>query len=250
MNLKGMIAMSREYWNDIELEKTKAYWVEDVSDLKLLHFLQNETNLQKCFQDAVGFANQFNGGVCGHVLDIGAGVAWTSALLSRIDKVESITATDYSEHRLNKIAPIVFKQLGGNERKFIPVVGDFLDLDFPINHYRTILFCQCLYMFPDLDKVLDKVSGLLAPDGILMVVCERITLEYSIYSINGFKKKLRQLLKGRADSSGNHNYEDRDYRCAIEKAGLNYRFQLLKYPVYPKNNTWKAGNHFGIKAKG
>lgn len=71
--------MSREYWNDIEIEKTKAFWVEDVFDLKLLHFLQNETNLQKCFQDGVGFAGQFDGGICGHILDIGAGVAWRMA---------------------------------------------------------------------------------------------------------------------------------------------------------------------------
>jgi hypothetical protein len=55
---------------------------------------------------------------------------------------------------------------------------------------------------------------------------------------------------GRSDKSGNYFYEDREYRVAIEKAGLGYKFQLLDYPVYPNNSTWKAGNHFGIKAKG
>ncbi len=61
---------------------------------------------------------------------------------------------------------------------------------------------------------------------------------------------MKQLILGRSDKSGNYFYEDREYRVAIEKAGLGYKFQLLDYPVYPNNSTWKAGNHFGIKAKG
>lgn len=67
--------MSYEYWNDIEIEKTKPYWIKDASDTKLLNFIQKDTNLQKCFQDSLDFAKHFNGGVKGHVLDVGAGVA-------------------------------------------------------------------------------------------------------------------------------------------------------------------------------
>ena len=102
--------MGYDYWNDIEYEKTKPYWIEDESDMKLLNFIQKETNLQRCFQDAL----------------------------------------------------------------------------------------------------------------------------------------LAHSLKGRADSSGNQFYV-KEYRNAIENAGLNYEFQLLDYPVYPKIKTLKAGNHFGIK---
>lgn len=240
--------MSVDYWNNTEIEKTKPYWVEDESDLKLLHFLQEETNLKKCFQEAVMYAEQF-GGVRGHVLDIGAGVAWTSALISGLDKVESVTATDYSEHRLKKIAPIIFKQLSGNEKKFKPIIGDFLKLEFQANHYQTVLFCQSLYMFPDINKVLEKASKLLAQGGIIMIVCERITQEFPFYSIIGLTRTLKRLLKGRQDSSGNYFYDDKEYRSAIINSGLTYKFQLLDYPVYPGSSTLKAGNHFGIKAK-
>jgi len=240
--------MNYDYWNDIEKEKTKVYWIEDESDLKLLKFLQKETNLQRCFHDAVNFAKQFNGGVRGHVLDVGAGVAWTSALLSKIDIVESVTAIDYSEHRLMKIAPIVFKQLKGDERKFNPIVGDFFKLDLQMNYFQTIVFCQSLYMFPDLNSVLTNVSKLLTPDGFVIVACERISREFTVYSIDYLKKKLGQLLKGRADSSGKHSYIDKEYRSTIENTGLNYKFQLLDYPI-SLNSTLKAGNHFGIKGK-
>lgn len=104
-------------------------------------------------------------------------------------------------------------------------------------------------MFKNIDKVLEKVSNLLVSGGLLIVACERITPEYPLYSINHLKKILVYLLKGRADSSGNHFYVDKEYRNAIENAGLNYEFQLLGYPVQLKNKTLNAGNHFGIKSK-
>lgn len=239
--------MSFDYWNSIEIEKTKPYWIEDKSDLKLIHFIQTETNLQKCFEDAVVFSTQFEGGVHGHILDVGAGVAWTSALLSKLEKVDSVTAIDYSKHRLLKIAPIVFEQLNGDISKFKPIIGDFLNLDFKTLEFDIVLFCQSLYMFPSLDEVLARVSKLLVPGGIIMVVCERITPELSFFSVNGLKRRLKRFLRKRVDSSGNYSYEDKEYRHAIVNASFAYWFELLDYPVYPKGNLLNAGNHFGIK---
>lgn len=241
--------MKDKYWNDIENEKTKPCWIEDQLDMKLLNFIQKETNLQRCFQDALDFANHFGGGVKGHVLDVGAGVAWTSAIISESKYIESVTAIDYSKHRIKDIAPIVFSQLGGNQNKFKSIVGNFLEKDFPLKKYDIIVFCQSLYMFPHIDVVLEKVSDILAPGGLVLVACERITPDCPIYSLNRLKKKMVHVIKGRADLSGNHFYVDKEYRNAIENAGLNYEFQLLDYPVYLKKKTLKAGNHFGINAK-
>lgn len=241
--------MSYEYWNDVKNEKTKPYWIEDESDMKLLNFIQKETNLQKCFQDALDFANHFGDGVKGHVLDVGAGVAWTSAILSKSKIVESVTAIDYSEHRLKDVTPIVFSQLKGDDNKFKSIIGDFLEIDFPLKKYDTIVFCQSLYMFPHIDAVLKKVLDILAPGGLVLVACERITPDYPIYSLNHLKEILVHAIKGRVDSSGNQFYVDKEYRNAIKNAGLNYEFQLLDYPVYLKNKQLKAGNHFGIKTK-
>lgn len=242
--------MNYDYWNNIEIEKTKAYWIEDKSDLKLVHFIQSETNLQRCFQDAVAFSTQWRGEVRGHILDVGAGVAWTSALLSKLGQVDSVTAMDYSEHRLFQIAPIVFEQLDGDISKFKPIIGDFSAFDFAIlqqGKFDIVLFCQSLYMFPFLDEVLAKVSKLLVPDGMIMVVCERITPELPFFSINSFKRQLKRLLRRRTDLSGNHYYEDKEYRNAIVNAGFKYHIQLLEYPVYLKSNLINGGNHFGIK---
>lgn len=238
--------MSYNYWNNIEIEKTKAYWIEDESDLKLVYFIQSETNLQRCFQDAVAFSMQFDGGGCGRILDVGAGVAWTSALVSQIPSVQQVIATDYSRHRLLRIAPIVFKQLNGNRLKFDTLLGNFLDIKFEDRYFDVIIFCQSLYMFKDLRVVMEKVRSLLVPDGILIVACERITRSYTIFSPKFYLRKLRHMIRGRADTSGKHYYIDSEYKDAIVKSGLEYHFQLLGYPVFFGRNLM-AGNHFGVK---
>lgn len=239
--------MGINYWNDIELEKTKPYWIEDDSDPKLLNFLKTDTNLLRCFEDSILFCNEFLGSVKGNVLDVGSGVAWSSAVISRIKDVDSITANDYSEHRLTKVAPLVFKQMGGDKSKFRTLVGDFMEMEFPAGSYDVILFCQALYMYQDLDSVLKKVFSMLRENGVLMVVCERITPEYSKSSPQYYFRKIKQILKGRSDHSGNNFYVDSEYKNAIRRAGFDYRFQLLDYPVYPSTRQINAGNHFGLK---
>jgi SAM-dependent methyltransferase len=241
-----MTKSEMEYWNDIENEKGKSYWIEDESDRKLLNFIREQTNLERCFMDSLHFAKDFSDGVYGNIIDIGAGVCWSSAIISKMDNVESVTSVDLSEHRLLKIAPLVFRQLGGNYEKFKPIVDDFLTGPLPTNHYNVAVFCQALYMFPNLDMVLKRVYELLVPGGLLIVACERITPEYPLFSVKGIKRKTIHLLKGRADLTGNNFYTDGEYRSSIKKNGFTYKFQLLDYPLYANNLYLNAGNHFGI----
>ncbi|WP_319508434.1 class I SAM-dependent methyltransferase [uncultured Methanolobus sp.] len=244
-----MTKSEMEYWNDIESEKQKAYWIEDESDLKMLKFIREQTNLERCFADSLHFAKDISDGIYGNIIDIGAGVCWSSAMISKMGNIESVTSVDLSEHRLLKIAPLVFKQLGGDYEKFRPIVADFLKSPLPNNHYNVAVFCQALYMFPDLNMVLKRVSELLVPGGLLIVACERITPEYPICSVKGIKRKAIHRLKGRADSTGNNFYTDCEYRNSIKKNGFTYKFQPLDYPVYPNNPYLNAGNYFGICCK-
>lgn len=234
-----------KYWNDIEEEKKKAYYIEDKSDYKIVNYITNETNLKRCFEDALKFAASI-GEIKGHIIDIGAGVAWTSALISRIPSVQSVTAVDFSEHRLMKIAPIVFEQLQGDSDKYQPILGDFLQFDHE-ELFDVAIFCQSLYMFPNLDKTLAKIRGLLVKGGLIIVACERIVSFYPWYSPRYILRKTKHLIRGRGDSTGNYAYEDWEYRGAMERAGFAYYFQLLGYPVYKNAKQITAGNHFGIK---
>src|ERR1017187_7940652 len=53
----------------------------------------------------------------GRILEIGAGVAWLSAELSKQPRVVEITATDSSPKLLKEQAPKVFKMLDANAAK-------------------------------------------------------------------------------------------------------------------------------------
>jgi ubiquinone/menaquinone biosynthesis C-methylase UbiE len=234
-----------KYWNDIRREENKPYYIEDKSDYKLLNFLEKETNLKTCFEDAIKFASTI-GEIKGRVIDVGVGVAWTSALLSRIQSVQSVVGMDFSEHRLMKIAPIVFDQLEGEHNKFVPVLGEFINYEFE-ELFDVVIFCQSLYMFPDLEETLAKTRDILMKGGLLIVACERIVVSYPFYSPYYFRNKIKQFIRGRADTSGNYRYEDKEYRSAIKDAGFKYYFQLLDYPIFKGVNSIAAGNHFGVK---
>ncbi|UCE06630.1 MAG: class I SAM-dependent methyltransferase [bacterium] len=236
----------RDYWNDIEAEKSKPYYIEKVSDPKLIGFLRHESNLERCFLDGLDFAKKLGNGIGGNVLDVGAGVAWTSALMSRISSVQKVIAIDYSTHRLLNIAPLVFEQLQGDRSKFDIVVDDFLRFECEENQFDVIIFCQALYMFKDLDKVMYKIRKLLKQSAVLIVACERITKTYSIFSPKYYLRNLRYLISSRADDSGNNFYDDVEYKTAINNCGLKYCFQLLDYPLHP-GGSLMAGNHFGVK---
>lgn len=236
----------KKYWNDLDIERKKPYWIENPDDNKLQIFLKEKTNLFRCFNDAIVFVEEHLGGVRGHVLDIGAGVAWTSAVVSKIPSVKTVTAVDCSEHRLKHIAPTVFKQMQGNISNFIPIVDMFNVSNFKNKNFDIIIFCQSLYMFPFMNRLVKETAELLVPQGVLMVVAERITPEISPFSIRYLKQTLSNLIYGRDDDSGNYYYTDREYRKSILKAGLKYYFQLLDYPVFPDLSIM-AGNHFGVK---
>jgi ubiquinone/menaquinone biosynthesis C-methylase UbiE len=237
------------YWNDIEQEKSKPYFLEDENDLKLIKFLQQETNLQKCFEASLEVGIKGLGFVKSRILEIGVGVAWTSALLSRIPDVEEIYGIDVSEHRLKNIAPIVFKQFGGDCSKFKPLCASFLEMELGHEQFDCVIFVQSLYMFSDITNVLRKVHQVLKPQGGVIVACEGITTAHALHSLAYLKQTCRRIVKGRADCSGNHFYNEREYQKALEKAGFQYYTQYLNYPVY-KNSPSHNRNHFGSKNPG
>lgn len=251
----------RKYWNSVEAERGKAFNITSKDDLKLLRWLREQTCLERCFRDAMSYSNNHFGGIRGQVLDVGAGVCWSSAIMANLSSVEQVTAIDYSEHRLSLITPIVLEQFGTNPLKVRRIVGDFHLYPFDENSFDVVLFCQSLYMFPDLDSTLKKVFSLLKPGGQLIATCERLSdSPYQLLKSGRIKEFLfasRQLLLEKAgftksvipsDSSGRFSYLDRHYRKSISTAGLVYHYQPLDYALYP-NVPVLAGNHFGLKGR-
>ena len=73
------------YWNDVELERNKEFWVTDKDDRKLFESLQ-ATGLfdeYRILQSKLEEKSLLRGSV----LDVAAGVCWTCALLSKCEQV-------------------------------------------------------------------------------------------------------------------------------------------------------------------
>mgnify|MGYP001615643157 CR=1 FL=1 len=247
------------YWNDEALERHKPYWVEDPADRRLLDYLQTGTNLLRSFEAGLAYADEHFAAVRGAVLDLGAGVCWTSAVVSRWPRVQKVHALDYSEHRLLKIAPLVFEQLGAATEKIERHRRPMSPLSSSDESTDLAIFCQALYMNRDPEKILQEVHRVLRPGGVAMITCESIVPSRSSagrwvhqalrlwrYPVGTW----REVLADRApDASGRYQYVDRDYAAFITNAGLRLVRQHLDWPVF-KHSPVGAVNYFGVKDRG
>lgn len=234
------------YWNDREIEAKKPYAVQSPADDRLMKYLRQDSMLERCFLDGVRYLQGALGRDPARVLDVAAGVCWTSALVTKIFPEARVAAVDFSEHRINDLAPIVIEQLQGDAARIERICGDFFAYR-PAEQLDAVVFCQALYMFEKPADALRHFATLLRPGGAIYIACERIVPEYPLLSVRHWRRKAALIVKGRADASGRYMMLDRDYECAIRAAGLEYRFQKLDYIQHP-GNPWLAGNYFGVKA--
>lgn len=245
-----------QYWNDVEAEKKKPYYITSNEDQKLLRWLREESNFERAFSDALSYASSNLGGLKGRVLDVGAGVCWTSAIMASRYPTEEVMAIDLSQHRLNLIAPFVLDQFGVSSSKIKRAVGDFLKHPFVNDTFDAIVFCQAACMFHDLTKIMIRCYELLKPEGYVIIACEKTapvvnSLQFVKSLIKRIDAKMRAVSARSVpkDATGRYDYLDKHYKDAILSAGLTYHYQRLKYPLLPKASSTFTGNYFGVKSK-
>lgn len=245
----------RAYWNDEAIERCKPFWIEDASDQKLLRYLRVETNLERCFRNGLAFVERELGGIGSRVLDLGAGVCWTSAILSCRPEVARVDAVDCSEHRLFKLAPLVLAQYQAEDGKIVRHLGEMADVPVPAGSVDLAVFCQALYMSDRPVEMLARLRPLLRPGGVVMVSCEAITRPTARWrrlarrlrhAWRGLRdRRARRPLEARPDASGRHGYVDAQYRRFLVDAGYRLRVQALDYAVFPYAPA-PTMNYFGV----
>ncbi len=244
------------YWNDEAVERGKPYWIEDINDRRLLDFLQAGSNLLRCFEAGLAFADEKFNAVRGTVLDVGAGVCWTTALVSRWPQVTKVHALDFSSHRLFKIAPLVFEQFGAIGEKIERHCAPMAPLPFPDESADLVIFCQALYMNDRPDDVLGDTYRALRSGGVVLVTCESI--EEPELWFRRWRRRAATLLgsrlgdRGRVvagrlpDISGRYQYFGEDYAAFITSAGFTCVRQRLDYPLFKDSHVLTV-NYFGVK---
>jgi len=213
-----------EYWNNIEEEEKKVWWIESEKDLKVKKYLKN-SGLEEEFELAVNSCN-----IKGNVLDLAAGTCWTSALLSKKKEVEKVDSVEFSHHRIDKLAPNTIASLDGDSSKINRILGSFYDIKRSDDYYDTIILSQAyhhaqypLKLFHECDRVLKK-------GGSIVIIGEHI-----IGFKRVFRRFIKKLLSGKlftniheefynhSDPLGDHSYLIGDYKFTFYAYDYDYK---------------------------
>jgi len=178
------------FWNDEEIEHEKAYNIQDGQSEKLLRYLRDETTYYDQCEAVVNFARDLGLKIQGTGIDVAAGVCWTTALLSKIESVDTQYAIDISKHRLFKLAPLVIKEFGGKSNKIIKVFGSFYDIRLPDASVDFCMMCQAFHHADDPWRLLRELHRVLKPGAPVLVIGET-----PIYPLQLLKKRIKNVIK-------------------------------------------------------
>lgn len=93
----------------------------------------------------------------GSVLDLGGGIGWLSAYLSKMDRVDRILFLDSSKYYINHMLPHVFQEMGGRIEKVTPVEGLFSPLLLDDNILDAVVACAALHHADNMETVLQEI---------------------------------------------------------------------------------------------
>jgi len=177
-----------DYWNNIEEEKKKELWIENGNYEKFLAELQKSGFLTE-FQDMLSLL-QNKKLLKGDLLDLAAGVCWTSSILSRIKSVARIDALDFSRHRLEILAPEVFKAFNAEISKIQTIFGSFYDIKSPEKSYDGIVMTRSFHHAEKPLSLLIECDRVLKPGGFIA-----LTGESPVSKFRYFKRIVKIFLK-------------------------------------------------------
>jgi SAM-dependent methyltransferase len=151
------------YWNDIEAEKKKEWWIEGGDYERCRRYLR-DSKLMLEYEQAEAFIREMPRREL-RVGDLAAGTGWTSALLSRMDAVAEVHSVEISEHRIERLFPHSVTMFNGVGRKIRRYLGSFYDLKLPDAYLDVVFLSQAfhhadrpLQLMMECDRVL-KAGG-------------------------------------------------------------------------------------------
>lgn len=221
------------YWNNIDEEKKKPWWIEAGDYAKCLDYLESSRLLFQYRE-----SEKFIGGSRGNALivaDLAAGIGWTSALLSKLPQVSQVHAVEISKHRLGPLFEHSVKMLAGEESKIFRHLGSFYDLHFENNSIDLIYLSQAFHhadkplrLLVECDRVL-KNKGRIVLVGEHYIGAKRVLRRFLLTLLR--RKKLTTdfyELFPPDEVLGDHYYRRSDYYFMFGAMGYDVRHQALE----------------------
>ena len=106
------------------------------------------------------------------VLSIACGSCWLEARAFCDFDFHHLTGLDYSKHRITKLAPVVLKNYGIDQYQFDLIPSDLFEYDFQGSKFDVIILNQAFHHFEDPQALLDVISSVAMPDGLIFITGE------------------------------------------------------------------------------
>ena len=223
---------SSKYWNDIETEKTKEWWMAEGNYERCKKYLKESGLLEEYYTAESYITGDTKQSL--RILDLAAGIGWTSALLSKLQNVSEVHAVEISNHRLSELFEHAFKMLDGEEVKVSRYLGSFYDIHLEDQSMDVIFLSQAFHHADKPFKLLSECDRVLRGGGKMLLVGE--------HNI-GPKKIMRRffacLVKQRKiftnfynlfppdDILGDHYYRRSDYYFLLGGYGYQVRHEIM-----------------------
>jgi SAM-dependent methyltransferase len=229
---------SSAFWNDVEIEKLKEWWIDDQNPARSTGYLETSGLLEEYhLAERLIVAGYERARL--ELLDLAAGVGWTSSLLSKLQCVGNVHAVEISEHRLGELFEKWSKLLNAESHKIKRYLGSFYDLRFPNASMDVVFMSQAFHHAHSPLRLLLECDRVLKKGGRIILVGE-----HHIAPLMIMRRILANLIKRRRFSTnfyelfppdvvgGDHYYRIADYYFLFGSLG----YSLQHYPVKNSGN--------------
>ncbi|MCW8899134.1 MAG: methyltransferase domain-containing protein [Gammaproteobacteria bacterium] len=130
------------------------------------------------------------------LLDLGCGIGWVSAYLSKNKNVSQITCVDSSKYFVNDLLPNVFQYMDANLEKTTSVEGFFSPILLEDDSIDGVVICASIHHADNMEEVLRECYRVLKPGGRLYILNEdpRTAWKYLMLSFRCFIKILWHII--------------------------------------------------------
>ncbi|MBF0380670.1 MAG: class I SAM-dependent methyltransferase [Magnetococcales bacterium] len=234
---------TNEYWNSIEEEKKKEWWIVDGNYEECIKSLHDNGSIKE-FEMARKESGLLDGKEGLKVLDVAAGVAWTSAVLTNQKNIAEVHAIEISKHRIGELTEHAFKMFPSDDSKFFRYLGSFYDNKQPDDYFDYIIISKAFHHANQPLHLLLECDRVLKNGGKIIIVGEHPASYWMI-----FKKFLSLIIKKRRFSTnfyefmtpnrilGDHFFRVSDYHFMFNSMG----YSLTKTDLPEFGNVYFIG---------
>ncbi len=235
-------------WNDEEIERKKQWWILENDFNKLWKYLKSI----KLYQDYIVSEKKIQNLIGNNsiIVDLAAGIGWTSALLSKMDKVDKVHCIEISKHRLDLLFPKAVEMFDGKPKKLKRYIGSFYSTKFENEIADVVFMSQAFHHANEPSKLLKESYRILKKDGVIIMIGEPAKNLFKI-----FKRFIDFIIKNKKitlnfkelfppnETQGDHIHRLSDYYLMSKAEGFSCNTEKLpsgNYMFILKKNNFSS----------